>query len=348
MNLIYGENGSGKSSLLEAVGYLGLGRSFRVNRHEAVARHGNAEFTVFGITGNGNAGGSEQLHRVGFSRHLGNKETRLRVDGDAVKTLSALACHLPVSVIEPGTFDIVAGGPVARRQFLDWAVFHVEHRFAGLWQQCQRIISQRNQILRNGKLDPGLLRVWDRQYVPLAQEVHSIRAAVFEGFREELSGLIAATGNDARWGEALKIDLYHGWDVSRDLAELLQQNQASEFKMGHTLYGPNRADIRLRMHARPVAETLSRGQQKTLVILMKVAQGLLLKRHGKQVTFLLDDISAELDAEHRRMLAECLSELGCQVFITSIERPQPQDWWRDTTTPVFKMFHVEHGELTEE
>lgn len=106
-NLIYGANGSGKTSVLEAIGYLGLGRSFRVTRHQAVVRHGETRFTVFGAL-DGESG--EIVHRLGFSRDLREQQTVLRVDGENVRSLSALARHLPVSVIDPGVFDIVARG----------------------------------------------------------------------------------------------------------------------------------------------------------------------------------------------------------------------------------------------
>ena len=118
--------------------------------------------------------------------------------------------------------------------------------------------------------------------------------------------------------------------------------------MGHTLYGPNRADIRIRFQGRPVAETFSRGQQKTLVILMKIAQSMVLNDLGKQVSFLIDDINAELDESHRTMLARKLQELRCQVFITSIEHPDPESLWQGDQIPDYRMFHVEHGKLKEE
>ncbi|HEY9120411.1 DNA replication/repair protein RecF [Marinobacter profundi] len=354
-NLLFGENGSGKSSVLEAIGYLGLGRSFRVNRHQAVCQHGHQNFTVFGGL-DGGLGGSlagrlpvsaqpELVHRLGIGRNLASKETTLRVDGEAVRNLSVLARHLPVSVIDPGVFEIVAGGPGKRRQFLDWAVFHVEPEFSSVWQQCQRVISQRNQTLRNGRLDEALIRVWDRQYEVLATRVNEARQAAFELFRQAFDRLL--TEVPTPWTAGLKMDLAPGWDTSQPLAELLANHREQEMRMGHTLYGPNRADIRMRFQGRPVAETFSRGQQKTLVILMKIAQGIVLNRLGKQVTFLLDDINAELDVGHRAMLAQKLYELRCQVFMTSIEKPQPQDLWPGTV-PEYRMFHVEHGGLTEE
>lgn len=350
-NLIYGSNGSGKSSLLEAIGYLGLGRSFRINRHQAVVAHGAQKLTVFGALDSGlgpspHGRADEICHRVGISRDIGAKETQLRVDGEAVRSLSALAMHLPVSVIDPGVFDIVAGGPGKRRQFLDWLVFHVEPSFSSLWQQVQRVTSQRNQMLRNGRLDESLMQVWDSQFGTLAEALSDTRSAVFSHFKAAFHSVLSEL--EAPWLEGLKMEFHPGWDRAIPLTRVLAEHREQERRMGHTLYGPNRADIRLKFGGRPVSETLSRGQQKTLVILMKIAQGKVLSDQGKQVTFLLDDINAELDIHHRIVLARKLQALRCQVFITSIEHPEPEMLWRDGTAPEYRMFHVEHGNLTEE
>ncbi|OEY66138.1 DNA replication/repair protein RecF [Marinobacter sp. X15-166B] len=353
INLVYGQNGSGKSSLLEAIGYLALGRSFRVGRHQAVCQHGQHKFTVFGGLDGGfdsprqrPADGATPLaHRLGIARDLSAKETSLRVDGVAVRSLSALARHFPVSVIDPGVFDIIAGGPGKRRQFLDWSVFHVEPSFSSVWQQCQRVTSQRNQTLRNGRLDDALIKVWDSQYVVLAEQVTEARRRAFAQFSEAFRGLLAETR--LPWVDGMKLEFYPGWDKTRALSDVLVAHRQQELRMGHTLYGPNRADLRLRFEGRPVAETFSRGQQKTLVVLMKIAQCMVLSAQGKQVTFLLDDINAELDIDNRAMLAEKLHTLGCQVFLTSIEKPCPRKLWR-ASQPAFKMFHVEHGKLTQE
>lgn len=351
-NLLYGANGSGKTSVLEAIGYLGLGRSFRVSRHQAVVSHGEQQLTVFGGLDRGLASepgandGQPVAHRLGIARDVTRKETTLRVDGEGVRSLSALAMHLPVSVIDPGVFDIVAGGPGKRRQFLDWAVFHVEPSFASVWQQCQRVTSQRNQTLRNGRLDEALLRVWDSQYAALSDRITAARQTTFERFKQAFDSLVQQV--DVGWTQGLKLEFYPGWDTSKALVDILASHRDQERRMGHTLYGPNRADIRLKFQGRPVAETFSRGQQKTLVILMKIAQGMVLSELGKQVTFLLDDINAELDVGHRAMLAQKLQALRCQVFITSIEHPEPEVLWPSGDAPEYRMFHVEHGKLTEE
>lgn len=348
VNLIYGANGSGKTSLLEAIAYLGLGRSFRQNRHQVVCQQGQHQFVIFGKVTGADSGSSSvdrmPLVHLGFSRNIQSRETRLRVNGENVYSLSVLASLFPVSVIDPGVFEVIAGGPGKRRQFLDWLVFHVEHSFGGLWQQCQRTISQRNQILRSGTIDDQQLDVWDRQFVEIAQQVTVLREAVFEEFESVFRSVLTEIHGD--WGDALKVDYYPGWDRKKGLADTLREHREQERKVGHTLYGPNRADVRLRYQGRAVADIFSRGQQKTLVILMKLAQGQVLAKYGKQVTFLLDDINAELDLAHRQLLAERLNELGSQIFMTAIERPEPSLLWEHPPSD-FKMFHVEHGRLTE-
>ncbi|SFR65377.1 DNA replication and repair protein RecF [Marinobacter daqiaonensis] len=349
VNLVYGANGSGKTSLLEAIGYLGLGRSFRQGRHQVVCRQGHERLVVFGEVevsdGTGQGKHRNKVFRLGMSRDIQKKETRLRVDGENVHSLSVLASLFPVSVIDPGVFDIVAGGPGKRRQFLDWLVFHVEPSFGPLWQQCQRAISQRNQILRSDRIDGDQLKVWDRQFVALAEQVDSLRLKVYKRFEHELQRVLAETHGD--WSEGLKVHFSAGWDRKKGLARVLEDAQEQERKVGHTLYGPNRADLRFRYEGQPVADLFSRGQQKTLVILMKLAQGQVLSAVNKRVTFLLDDINAELDDYHRRLLADRLNRLESQVFMTAIERPDPATLWT-VPPPDYRMFHVEHGRLTEE
>src|SRR5690554_893556 len=244
-NLLYGANGSGKSSALEAIAYLGLGRSFRVSRHQAVVSHGHSKLTVFGaldsgLSNNEDPSGTAEgttgiAHRLGISRDVSAKETALRVDGEAVRSLSSLAMHLPVSVIDPGVFDIVAGGPGKRRQFLDWAVFHVEPSFASSWQQCQRVTSQRNQTLRNGRLDESMLRIWDAQYVALSERISDARKTAFEQFTRASFSLVHEV--DVSSTDGLIREYYRGWASIQSLEDISVRHREQEARKGHIHYG---------------------------------------------------------------------------------------------------------------
>ena len=342
-NFIYGANGSGKSSLLEAIGYLGLGRSFRGHRHQSVVQHGQTDFTVYGEVGQEQSG---EHHRLGLSRDIRNSETRLKLDGQPIRSLSELAQKFPVAVIDPGVFEITAGSPSSRRQFLDWSVFHVEHQYGMRWQRTQRLQAQRNKLLKSGRLDDAQMSIWDQQFAQSARSVAEARERIFKLFSAAFQVLVEQCG--VTWLADTRLELFPGWDTSRDLEQILLAARAQELKVGHTLYGPSRADIRLKVGSRGVAETLSRGQQKTLVILFKLAQGIVLAQSGKRVTYLLDDINAELDSHHRQMLLTQLNDLKSQVFITTIERPPLAELAGLIQDSDPGVFHVEHGRFSQQ
>lgn len=345
-NFIYGVNGSGKSSLLEAIGYLSFGRSFRTHKHEAVVRHGANGLTVFGLVSGARAGSKgEQLHRLGISRDLRSKETMLKLDGERVRAMSALARLFPVLAIDPGAFEIVAGGPGRRRQFLDWATFHVEHQFGAEWQRLQRVTSQRNQLLRSGRIDPSVMRVWNEQYIALSHQVTQHRRQCLDPLKALIEKALRLA--DLPWRERFSLDFFQGWDSKQELPTLLERHAEQEQRVGHTLFGPHRADLRLKIEGRPAQDVLSRGQQKTLVILLKLAQVELLHSLGQQqCSFLIDDINAELDRQNRQRLLQRLEELGTQVFITGIDAGELKDLQALVSTES-AMFHVEHGRVAE-
>ena len=115
--------------------------------------------------------------------------------------------------------------------------------------------------------------------------------------------------------------------------------------LGYTQSGPHRAELRIKCDKQPAAEILSRGQQKTVVSALKIAQGSLFQQEsGRQTIYLVDDLASELDEKHRFALCKLLEDLKCQVFITSIDKEKLTDVWKPVAS---KVFHVEHGKLEE-
>lgn len=342
LNLIHGANGSGKTSLLEAIYYLSTGRSFRTSKHGRVIREGSDALTLFGRVSEVSG-----QYRLGIERAGGGKEATLHKNGLKCRSVAEFARLMPVSVIEPGTFDLVSGGPGYRRRFLDWLVFHVEHEYGRLWKRCQRAIQQRNQCLRHGIISDQELGPWSDQVARLGEAVTRSREKGFELFREELQRILADSG--AEWARNLRIEFARGWDTNKSLQATLSDNPQSEQRAGFTLYGPNRADIRIRSGNTPAGEVLSRGQQRSLVILMKLAQMRVLRDNcGIRGVCLLDDVNAELDWKNQQLLAGQLLELGCQVFVTSITSPDSGGLWAAVSAGDYRMFHVEHGQFAEQ
>ncbi|MCY1265458.1 DNA replication and repair protein RecF [compost metagenome] len=338
INILYGENGSGKTSVLEAIYLLGLARSFRSQRLQPVIQYEQLACTVFGQV---------QLEN-GFASNLGisrerNGEFQIRIDGQNARSTAQLAEILPLQLINPDSFRLLEGAPKVRRQFLDWGVFHVEQRFMPAWQRLQQALRQRNSWLRHGKLDGALQAAWDRELCNASDEIDAYRRSYIQAlkpiFEKTLAELVQL--------DELTLSYYRGWDKDRALSEVLSGSLLRDQQMGHTQAGPQRADLRIRLGGHNAAEILSRGQQKLVVCALRIAQGHLINQAKRgRCIYLVDDLPSELDEKHRRALCRLLEDLGCQVFITCVDPQLLKDGWR-TDTPV-SLFHVEQGRVSQD
>lgn len=334
INLFYGHNGSGKSSLLEAIYYLSLARSFRSNKAQSLIQHEQTECTVFATSGN-----SDAPDRIGVRRtRQGDFEARL--NGENLKTLASLARNLPLQLLNSDSFLLLEGSPKFRRQFLDWGVFHVEQSFHTQWNRMQTSLKQRNTWLRHAIMDTQLLAAWDKEFCAASEHIDYTRQQYISQlkpiFQRTLSTLIDLP--------ELTISYYRGWDKEKDLQSVLQSSIERDRALGYTQAGPQRADIRIRIGNSNATEVLSRGQQKLVVCALKLAQGYMLAQHKQtQCIFLIDDLPAELDAQHRQALGRLLEELDCQAFITGTDKDILLEGWHKETP--LAMFHVEHGRI---
>ncbi|MFD2191357.1 DNA replication/repair protein RecF [Pistricoccus aurantiacus] len=334
INLILGANGSGKTSLLEGIHILGLGRSFRTHR----LKHAIA-YEADSLTLHGRVAGNPPIP-LGVRRDRQAQELEMSLAGERIARTASLAEVLPLQLINPDTFRLLEGTPKARREFLDWGVFHVKHGFFDVWKRVRQALKHRNALLRHDRMDLRSLDIWDREFTHWSERLDRLREDYFEAFipvfEETLSELLDEPGLELRYSR--------GWDKERSLAEILQQGRAGDRQMGFTQQGPQRADLRIRLHRRPAVEILSRGQQKLVVSALKLAQGRLLERTtGRTCLYLIDDLPAELDNQHRKRFCRWLERMNCQVFVTSVE-PQALGGIWQLETPVM-MFHVKQGRI---
>lgn len=336
VNLFCGENGSGKTSLLEAVHMLGTGRSFRSRQSQGVIQYGKEALTAFARLGSGSTLGVEKRR---------DGQGRIRINQSAAESSSQLAASLPLQVINSESFSALDGGPGVRRQLLDWTVFHVEHSFALHWKSYQGALKQRNALLRRGKIDSNLLAPWERQLTQSGQVVDTLRRTVFERlyrlFLERLGDLPEAVFGD------LDIHYRSGWKKDLGLAEALQLAREGDAAQGFTRVGPHRADIRFVIHGEPAHAVLSRGQQKMAVCALRTAMASTVEGNQRPV-FLVDDLPSELDRTNQALFARWVSSCASQVLVTGIDHQETARPWRALPSPWCepKMFHVEHGEVS--
>lgn len=333
VNVFYGANGSGKTSVLEAIHLLAMARSFR-GSVKSLITHGQSHTTVFAQL-------TPSAIAIGVQRDLSG-EVKIKIAGETVRTVAELAEHLPLQVINADSFDLLTGSPVARRQYLDWGVFHVEHRFFDQWQRFQRGIKQRNKLLRRGKITKEELSVWTRDVAASGEALSDYREAYFKLLNPRFKSIMAKLAPSLEGG--LNLWFRRGWDKQLSYQEALTNSEATDREQGYTHVGPQRADIRVMLDKHLAADTLSRGQQKLAVCGLKLAQGQLMSEMGHgYCSYLVDDLPSELDRQHAGLVCQLLSEMNTQVFITCVHKKDILSVWPEGEKDEIAMFHVEHG-----
>lgn len=334
LNLLVGPNGSGKTSFLEAIHILGLGRSFRSPKIDGVITRGEEALVVFG------EGQDSMRHRLGVKKHRRSGSV-MQVDGHAVTGAAELASVLPLQTITPDSHVLISGGPRERRHFIDWGLFHVEQDFYRDWKGFERSLRQRNALLRAGG-DQSELAHWTKALVSYGSAIDRYRREYVSAFKAVANTYVQSLAD----GMSLEISYQSGWPRDTGFAEALEGTMERDRGLGYTSVGPHRGDLAIRTEGHPAAAILSRGQQKLVVCALRLAQIRFLEdRIQRKPLVLVDDLAAELDAEHRARLMALLAGTGCQVFVTGTDAGQiPVDAW--TEHPI-RLFHVEHGTVSE-
>lgn len=331
-NLIWGGNGSGKTSLLESIFILGRGRSFRTRNSERLIRLGRDRLVVFGRIGVGAPAsfGAGSPLGVQVSRADG---TIARIGGASAKSLTELTQAFPVQVIDPGIHKLVEEAGHRRRRWLDWGVFHVEPRFGDWWVRYTRALKQRNAALRTQQAQAA---AFDPEMARLGELISDSRRRFVEALLPYWRESVLALSD-------LEPELHYfkGWAQDVSLSDALSASRPRDETKRVTHPGPHRADLVVRMSGRPAREVLSRGQQKLVAVALTLAQLNLLQASTQTTpTLLLDDPAAELDGDHLHRFIEQVARLRTQLVLTSLRRDS------DLFGTPDQVFHVEQGKVS--
>ncbi len=343
-NILEGDNGQGKTNLLEAIYVLATMRSFRESRMRSLVRWGEPTATV-----------RATLERRGTERtvavELGTKGKRGSVDGKVTKRLKDYFGHLQAVVFGPHDLELTKGGPDLRRRFMDRAIFTLAPGYLDEARAYQKALQHRNGLLRDLQfdvVDPALLASFDEQLVQRGARVLFRRLRLLGDYRPIFEEVFhAITGRSHRVSLAysgqtkVPAALCKAPDeaaLADHLRARLEATRDMDMRRRYTGTGPHVDDLLVELDAHAARTHASQGQHRALALALKIAELQLAERAlDAPPLLLLDDVSSELDRTRNAQLMEYLDQAGGQVFVTTTDRAWIQ------VTDATHVFTVEGG-----
>jgi len=323
LNWLFGQNGAGKTSVLEAIHVLARGRSFRANSISPLIRDGARELRIIARTANPDA-------RAGVERSA--SDWTGRINRQPTTRMSEFARLLPLVLVDPENHALVEGSPAVRRSFLDWGLFHVEQSYLADWKRYSRLLRQRNAALRT-QAEPALLQALEQPMASAAAAVEALRSQYVSALQ---AGLEALESELEFHVDAIRLAYRPSAQTAEEYADKWRQTRDRDLEQGFTRDGPHRGDLSIRAGDRMAAPRLSRGQMKLVALMLKLGQMGLARRADCEPVLLLDDPVSELDAYHLERLLGWLRQQPNQAWITAVE---------SVDDPGAGLFHVEQGQI---
>lgn len=309
INIFHGPNAKGKTSLLEALHLLALGRSFRTQHLQEIKRHGQE---VMRLSLDFHEGQVDQTIRLAFSA----TEKRITLNATPYPSLSGLIGLVPLVITTPDD-ELIKAAPLERRRFLDLLLAQENPLYLHHLTRYSRALKQRNSLLRQGQMQT--IEPWELQLAHAGAYLIRTRLAALEALSkeaEELYGRISESEERLSVRYESRVDLA---DPEKSLLNLYAKDRRREAKLGVTLYGPHRDDLKVSLNGHDAKAVMSEGQMRSGCTALKLGSWRYLKgRLGKSPALLIDDFGISLDSRRRRNLIALLDKCG-QVFITSTD-----------------------------
>ncbi len=331
-NILYGQNAQGKTNVLEALYFFSIGKSFRTPQDRELIWFG-ADFSRAELTFSDRK--RSQKIEIILRR---DRKKQIKVGGVVIQKLSELVGTLQVVLFCPEELSLVKEGPYVRRRFIDIALSQLRPNYYRLLSSYHKVLEQRNHLIKKIKFQGNTalsdtMSVWDEKLSEYGVEIVRYRSdfiGKLEGFAQKVHAEICP--------ETLGIEYRTRVTTKEDFLEKLSSGIERELEQGCTLFGPHRDDILLTVDGREAKTFASQGQQRTIVLALKLAQAdLLFEETGEYPILLLDDIMSELDAGRRAYLAKKIQDKQVIITCTDVEP--------NLSAGQTKTIHIENGRI---
>lgn len=341
INCFIGQNGMGKTNVLDAIYFLSMCKSSNCSLDQMVLRHGQDMLMLQGLYTRED-GAVEEIS-CGMKR--GQKKT-FRRSKKAYKRLAEHIGLIPVVLVSPSDQMLVAGGSEERRRFMDMMISQCDLPYLDSLMRYNKALQQRNALLKmEEEPDPDLLAMWEEMMAHEGEFIYARRKAYVEAF----TPLFQEFHNQISMGRE-KVELRYTSHCERGpLLEVIQRDRMKDRAVGYSLHGIHKDDLEMTLGGFPLKREGSQGQNKTYLVALKLAQFDFLHRTGSQTApiLLLDDIFDKLDASRVEQIVKLVSgdNFG-QTFVTDTNRDH-LDSILKSGNGAYKLFYVEDGRIME-
>ena len=318
-NFLIGNNAQGKTNILEAIYLLCLSRSFRTSFEKEAVRFSQTNYTIKGIfkLDNGN------IQNVIF-HYSQEKGKQITINRKRLNRASELIGNFPVVLSSPDEYVITTGPPPGRRKFVDILLSQIYRKYFSYLQDYHRIIQQRNKILLNWKLSGvktfSIIDTWDQRLVEVGSKIIEYRrhfAISFSEISSKIYSELVVDSEELTFEYRPNVTFDESKNIQIDFLNRLKQMRSQEIQRGTSLIGPHRDEFVFNINGQELRKYGSRGQHKTVLVSLAIAQFNIIKEKVQEVPIILiDDLYSEIDGERKNKIIEILNKMG-QVFITS-------------------------------
>lgn len=312
--LISGANGSGKTSLLEAIYFALQGTSFRSSDKEILRNDGSSWFRI------DLKDSKDSLRTIIFNDAVQKSKKQFLVDGNKKARLSA-NLRIPVVLFEPDDLQLLSGSPARRRNFLDYFLSQIFPSFQLALIRYNKALKQRNNLLKRDNVSKDELFPWNLMLAEYGAEIISKRQDFLELLNSRIEEVYFEISGVK---DEIKID-YLGEKVSKnEILAILSENIERDKILGYTNFGPHKHDIQFIFNKKPAQNVASRGENRSLVLALKfIETDILADLTSKRPIVLLDDVFSELDDDRQKLLTKHFSKY--QTIITSTNEIKVED-----------------------
>lgn len=344
LNIFIGDNGQGKTNLLESIYLCSIGKTFKLNTENDLIKFGQNNFEIEIVVNKGN----KENKTINIA-YMKNQNRIVKINGVKLDKNSELIGYMNNVIFTPDDLKIVKGSPIERRKFVNIDISQIKPKYKYLLKNYKKIVLGRNNILKNlnNNSNREVLSIWDDYLIDVGSEIIFYRNEYINKLKYETSKIYSdISDNKESFDLSYKCDIGNVENLSKDdikkiFREKIEKNIENEIFRKNSLHGPHKDDITIKINNKDFKYFGSQGQQRSAVLAIKLGEIEIIKNEiGEYPILLLDDVLSELDNKRKGFLIDYIKDI--QTIITSTDDTDLKDLVKKNDK---KIFHICEGRI---